>query len=131
MLLHRSDLNISENFLSLTVVDGCFHFSIFVLLFPVFPTSLKRPREKKQLQTFHPHSEFGAVQTARVFFHVGFQRYKLPNVCESIQILKISPRVFFRADASMKSEKREKEFSNEYILAKIGFDTAENELLKV
>ena len=31
----------------------------------------------------------------------------------------------------MKSEKREKEFSNEYILAKIGFDTAENELLKV
>ena len=30
----------------LTVVDGCFHFSIFVLLFPVFPTSLKRPREK-------------------------------------------------------------------------------------
>ena len=37
----------------LTVVDGCFHFSIFVLLFPVFPTSLKLRAKKNKFWIIH------------------------------------------------------------------------------
>jgi len=66
------------DFQSLTVVDGCFHFSIFVLLFPVFPTSLKLGAEKKKRNTLYCiiikyiiFSKYICTQTARPFRSFG------------------------------------------------------------